>query len=150
MTTANYYAIRCHKCHKKYAIGSNAPSWKGDSASYNKIHEWIEKHWDKPVMCEKCGSLKKLDWANKSGLYRRSERNDWLALCRSCHIKMDMSDERRANISRSAKTRANTQEGKNALRKSSLARHDRYRRLEIKYKTPERDYLGRFIKLGEK
>ena len=32
------------------------------------------------------------DWANKNGQYIRNDRNEWLALCRSCHQKYDYNN----------------------------------------------------------
>ena len=63
-------------------------NWKGDNASYSSIHKWINKYKKKPLLCEHCGKEKKLDWANIDHKYKRN-LNDWIALCRKCHIKYD-------------------------------------------------------------
>lgn len=107
------------------ARAENHGKWAGDSVAYNKKHDWIRKNWKLPLSCEHCNLPKKLEWANKSGKYLRSDRADWLALCRSCHTKMDMTDQRRANMSTAAKIRANRPEEKARLKQISIARHNK-------------------------
>ena len=48
--------------------------------------------YGKPTICEQCGSIDFVDWANISGTYKR-ERNDWLHLCRKCHFYYDKRNE---------------------------------------------------------
>ena len=62
--------------------------WKGDDASYNAIHIWITNNFGKPILCEKCGNTKKIEWSKKDYKYKR-ERKDWQTLCRSCHRRYD-------------------------------------------------------------
>ena len=69
-------------------FGEKSVTWKGDDADYNTIHRWLRKHFPKTGRCEHCGLDKKTDWANRSGDYRR-DRDDYLELCRSCHVKYD-------------------------------------------------------------
>lgn len=67
-----------------------------DSNKYSTRHKWVNKHFEKPNICEKCDFIPgigkdgrtKIHWANISGKYER-DRRDWLALCISCHQKMD-------------------------------------------------------------
>lgn|SRR3990167_9737156 len=72
--------------------GKNHFAWKGQKASYNAIHHWIQRQLGTPKQCEKCGknnlSGKFINWANKSGKYIRNI-NDWIRLCRKCHHKFD-------------------------------------------------------------
>lgn len=74
----------------KWAVGKRNPNWAGDKIKYGGIHRWINNKLGKPQKCKKCGTTKakKYDWANKSGKYKR-KLNDWIRLCRSCHLKMD-------------------------------------------------------------
>ena len=66
--------------------------WKGDKVGYLGLHAWVIRQLGQPTTCEHCGktglSGRKIDWANKSHEYKR-HLNDWLRLCRSCHIKYD-------------------------------------------------------------
>lgn len=64
------------------------PQWKGDDVGYHALHSWISRTWEKSTRCDFCGLVKKLDWANKYGIYNR-ERENWLNLCRKCHINYD-------------------------------------------------------------
>lgn len=79
-------------------IGKDSSFWKGEDASYNAKHRWIQKHWTKTDICINCNNhvlprpetrLKHAThWANISGQYKR-ERNDWLELCPKCHVAFD-------------------------------------------------------------
>ena len=63
-------------------------NWVGKDIGYKGLHMWLTRNYIKPQDCEKCGSKQRLDWANKSGEYKR-ERDDWLVLCRKCHYNFD-------------------------------------------------------------
>lgn len=65
------------------------PYWKGENVTYRPLHRWVENHYGKSNKCENCGVVKfgrKIQWANKSGLYKR-ERSDWIRVCIKCHWK---------------------------------------------------------------
>ncbi len=62
--------------------------WKGNFVGYTALHSWLGRKYGTPEKCEKCGSIKNVEWANKSGQYLRN-RNDWMNLCKSCHNKFD-------------------------------------------------------------
>ncbi len=97
-------AQRCRSCSKKghfvsdkqreklrmKRFGENNPNWKGKNITYSGIHTWIRRKLKKEK-CYFCGSQKNLDYANKSGEYKR-DMNDWLCLCRSCHMKYDYNN----------------------------------------------------------
>lgn len=67
--------------------GTKSKRWKGDDVSYRELHKWLRKEKGVPKICEHCGK-KASDWANIDGLYRRN-LEDFIPLCRSCHIKYD-------------------------------------------------------------
>lgn len=79
--------------------GPKAPHWKGNDATYNSIHRWIQKHWKRTGICEFCGDRPKprknsnskhgTEWANKSDNYDRNNKDDWLELCSGCHKIFD-------------------------------------------------------------
>lgn len=64
--------------------------WVGDKIKYSGLHNYMRKYKDKADKCEFCSQVKKLDLANISGEYKR-DVNDFIWLCRKCHIAFDMS-----------------------------------------------------------
>lgn len=61
--------------------------------NYSQLHYWAKKQLKAPGRCPECGQVKRLDLANKSQKYKQ-DLNDWLWLCRSCHIKYDMTNDK--------------------------------------------------------
>jgi len=74
------------------ATMANNGRWKGDNASYAAKHIWFKNNWVRPSYCEHCGKnppeIKRFEWANTTGVYTRN-REDYLNLCTSCHMRMD-------------------------------------------------------------
>lgn len=68
--------------------GEMNPNWKGDNVSYSSLHTWVRNSLGKPKKCSHCPATTNLDWANKSGNYKRDVK-DWISLCRKCHIWYD-------------------------------------------------------------
>ena len=57
--------------------------------TYWAVHKWMMYWFGRPTVCENCKQEKKhIDWANLSGEYRY-DRDDFKALCRSCHRIFD-------------------------------------------------------------
>ena len=90
-----FYSKKCKSCMHKGRIGlkgSRSPSWKGESAKYTAKHMWIYSQLGKPEKCEFCSrdglKGKFINWANKSGKYLRN-LDDWIRLCKPCHVKFD-------------------------------------------------------------
>lgn len=70
-------------------LAENNPMWKGKDVGYGKLHDWVRRHKKTSLYCEKCGIVyDKLDLANISQEYRR-DINDYLWLCRKCHMRED-------------------------------------------------------------
>lgn len=77
--------------------GEKASYWKGDEATYNSKHRWIQKRWKKTGVCEQCNTHTQpfgkrhfgTEWANKAHDYNRMNREDWMELCPKCHAKYD-------------------------------------------------------------
>lgn len=65
-------------------------NWKEVGYGYSAVHNWIRKKLPYPKRCSLCNRVKKLEWANKSGEYKR-DIEDWIALCRKCHVNYDRS-----------------------------------------------------------
>lgn len=72
-------------------------SWKGDQATYNSKHRWIQENWNKTGTCEWCKKVTTpfgnrrfgTEWANLDGNYNRDDRNTWAELCVKCHHDYD-------------------------------------------------------------
>jgi len=77
----------------------NHHNWKGENVGYVGLHTWVRRKRGKPVKCEFCNSKKNIQWANKSHEYHR-DLDDWIALCRPCHMKYDGMVEKANNTIR--------------------------------------------------
>lgn len=88
----NYYSTLCSihylESRKGKYMAEKAPAWKGDNASYNAIHAWINKQLFKPKECSYCGSDKKLEWAS-IGHKAKRDLDDYIPLCKKCHNNYD-------------------------------------------------------------
>lgn len=80
--------------NKNLSYGDAKWFWKGDSNGYRRLHKKIQRKFGTPKVCEHCNreDLSRYEWANKTGKYQE-EREDWLRLCKSCHIKYDGSNK---------------------------------------------------------
>lgn len=82
----------CSPNHQRFGLmGEEAWHWKADKASYKAIHQWFDRTYGKPLKCDHCGSTtaKVYDWANKFPFNYNRNRDEWMRLCRSCHMKYD-------------------------------------------------------------
>ena len=72
---------------------------------YNAKHRKIEQKLGKPKYCEKCKRTdrKRYEWANIDHKYSE-KKEDWMRLCRSCHIKFDIKFNNRKNGRKSKNT----------------------------------------------
>jgi len=85
--------------YKNNGVGSKEdnPAWKGNKASYNAIHRWIQKNWEKTGTCQECkketepfGKRKYgTEWHCKDREYDREVRDTWVEVCPKCHRKLD-------------------------------------------------------------
>ena len=69
-------------------VGENHPGWKGNEVGYSGLHKWLYKTLTKSGFCFHCGKERLTDWANISKKYLRIPE-DWVELCRGCHIIYD-------------------------------------------------------------
>lgn len=89
---SNYKICKCGNKHCQFSKEckkcSSKKLWKGDNASYSAKHKWLQRNVKKPKECQKCGKIRKLEWSNISGKYKR-DLTDWIAVCVPCHRKID-------------------------------------------------------------
>jgi hypothetical protein len=90
---------------KEYATsdrhrGSGNPQWKGKNASKSAFHTWLKLHFNKEkIKCIHCGTKeKKLDWALIKGKEYSHCRENFMPLCRSCHLRYDYTEERKQKL----------------------------------------------------
>ena len=83
----------------KANLGKNNGMWKGDDVSIKTLHDYMYRHIKKPVKCQCCKKIDRLDLANISQEYKR-ELTDWEWLCRRCHMTKDNRINNRDNKGR--------------------------------------------------
>lgn len=96
-----------NKCRGSMLLGKDPPNaikigqrlspeteFKGNSSSYEAIHQWVKRKYGKANKCEKCGTENKVrfEWSNKDGLYKK-DINTWQQLCQSCHRNYDNANK---------------------------------------------------------
>ena len=59
-----------------------------DTNTYYGVHQWVKRYFGKPKNCELCGSDIYVEWASRDHKYQ-AKREDWLRLCRKCHMEYD-------------------------------------------------------------
>lgn len=74
----------------EFKKGQVSHNFKGDAVGYGALHRWVWRKYGPPLKCEHCGGDKNMEWANRTWEYRR-DRDDWLALCKRCHVQHDMA-----------------------------------------------------------
>lgn len=95
--------------------GEGNPMWR-EEITVSGLHGWLRKTFSADT-CEHCGSDKHLDWALKTDCKYERKRENFLRLCRGCHMKYDYANgsrkryvptpEVRQKISQTLKARAN-------------------------------------------
>lgn len=78
-------------------------NFKGNNACYTAFHIWLRSNYGNPKNCTHCGKggkkgIKKrwnIDWALKKGYHHTHKVENYIGLCRSCHMKYDMTEEKR-------------------------------------------------------
>lgn len=83
--------------------GKNGGNWKGNKVGYFGVHIWLNKHYGKASKCEnsECEyeTPKRFDWALLQGKKYERNRKNFFMLCRGCHLKYDITDEKRLKVS---------------------------------------------------
>lgn len=58
-------------------------------SEYNRVHQWLLRHYRKAGTCEYCGLSKKTQWSSKTNVYDPLDRDEWQEFCAKCHHKYD-------------------------------------------------------------
>lgn len=79
--------------HCAQGFGEDNTNWKGGRIGYEGVHAWLERDYGKPQRCDNpnCQYKKTIrwDWALIHGKKYERKRENFMRLCRSCHIKYD-------------------------------------------------------------
>lgn len=118
------------------------PRWKGDKASYQSKHQYLKRNYGNPKICDKCGTegFKEkggrwsIHWSKKTDAEYTHNREDYLGLCRKCHGKYDLNDDKLERLRTMAKSQTPEQLAKLSIKRSLIA------------KNRKRDERGNFIK----
>lgn len=73
-----------------------------DEKLYSKIHQWLRKEYGKANKCENkscTGKSNNFTWAKLPDKEYDFKRKNFIELCRSCHTKMDMTEDGKRRIS---------------------------------------------------
>lgn len=73
---------------------------------YTTLHDRMRKGKKKPLQCEICKREGVLDLANISGEYLE-DVNDWMFLCRKCHVNFDKKQKKSQSSMMKAKRERN-------------------------------------------
>lgn len=90
---------RAHRIDMSGVRGEQTSQWKGDDVGYGAAHSRLRRYRGAPGTCEFCGG-EAHQWAlskdaevwkvdSKSGHAFSTRPDDYLALCRSCHVAYD-------------------------------------------------------------
>lgn len=92
-----YCSQKCYWKSLEGVKGKKAPNWK-PVIGKKAVHDWLQTHYGKPQVCEmkNCEHKSKFfDWALKTGYIYERKRNNFMRLCRSCHRRYDLTEEKK-------------------------------------------------------
>lgn len=89
-------------------LGEKGNNWK-NKVTYSGVHSFLRKNKNK-IDCEKCGSVRFLEYALKKGKTHQKKTENYIILCSSCHKKYDYTKKRKAKLSESLKKVVHTKE----------------------------------------
>ena len=85
--------------------GNRHHKWKGQSASYFALHQWLAKYYGKAYQCENrdkkirmfpCSEKTNIfEWSKKKSRRYSRKKEDYMQLCRSCHRIYDFVSKSR-------------------------------------------------------
>lgn len=71
-------------------------------SEYSKVHHWLRTNYGKATMCEEkscSGKSSKYEWAKLPNVKYEQKRENFIQLCKSCHVKMDFTEDGKRAIS---------------------------------------------------
>jgi hypothetical protein len=72
------------------SFGTSHPGWRGDAASYNAIHRWVQRNHPKSGACSECGTAGRTHWAFlHHPQHPTRDITDYRELCVACHRRFD-------------------------------------------------------------
>mgnify|MGYP001574710443 CR=1 FL=1 len=74
---------------RKRMTGKNNPMWKGKDAGKGAVHDYFRTRIKKPDLCPRCRKAKPYDLANLTEHKYKRQINDFMWLCRRCHMQLD-------------------------------------------------------------
>lgn len=100
---------------------------KGD---YQSQHQFLVRNYGNPKQCEFCGITGKkesdgrwsIQWARKRDRDYSHNKDDYHQLCRMCHGKYDLTDEKIAHLRKLANNQTPEQLEKLAAKRSVIAK----------------------------
>jgi len=66
-------------------------------SEYAQAHYWLRRNYGSPKICEAedcLGISKTFDWALKKGKKQEKNRDNYIRLCRQCHMRYDWNEEK--------------------------------------------------------
>jgi hypothetical protein len=69
--------------------GEGNSNWKGESATYNSIHRWLQNNFPKMGVCAWCEHQGRTAFALLHGRQYTRVRSDYVELCYTCHNRYD-------------------------------------------------------------
>ncbi len=71
----------------------NPKTRKTELTNYAYIHEWNNRFHKKLGSCEFCGAIKKTEWALMHGKKHKRGIDNYLELCKKCHVNYDSTND---------------------------------------------------------
>lgn len=76
--------------------GPLSSDWVGDKVGYMGMHNWLRNTYGYPKKCALCNRKGKknnnrwnIDYAKRKDVPYKRDVNNFIGLCRSCHVKYD-------------------------------------------------------------
>ena len=83
--------------------GNDHHNWKGEEVGYHALHIWLAKHKTKTGICSRCNAERYTEWANIApGRPRSRNLDDYVEVCKPCHMELDDHPWLRAKLKESA------------------------------------------------
>ena len=99
MPTGKYKRTEKHRIAFKEAIKKRKYKYKG---GYDAIHWWLNNHFGKADKCENADcnfkNTKRYEYALLKGKRYEYKRENFIKLCKSCHIKYDATENGREKV----------------------------------------------------